>query len=238
MEPAILRFPVCAGPHRATLLRMKLALAHLELELLPEKAVWLPAHRSLLVADLHLGKSATFRARGIPVPEGETRADLEALQALVRRTTPRHLMILGDLVHAADGLGESTLGLLRSFLKDTPAAVTLIEGNHDRSAGLRQCGLPLEIHRTLEVDGVTLIHDPADLAQPVPAICGHLHPSIRLPESPRRSTRTPCFHLSDHRLALPGFGSFTGTHPVQIQPEDRVFVPLRSEVREVPLPAL
>ena len=220
----------------ANLIPVNLRIATLELSLLPNKAVWLPGHRTLLVADLHLGKSATFRARGIPVPEGETRADLEALQALVRRTHAQDLMILGDLVHAADGLGDSTLGLLRAFLEDTPAAVTLIEGNHDRSAGLQRCGLPLEIHPSLEIGGVTLIHDPADLAEPVPAICGHLHPSIRLPESPRRSTRIPCFHLSEHRLALPGFGSFTGTHPVQIRPDDRVFVPLRHEVREVPLP--
>ncbi len=213
---------------------MTFRLADLDITLLPEMAAWLPAHRALLVTDLHLGKSATFRARGIPVPEGETHADLARLEALVERTDPERVLILGDLVHAADGLVPGVVERLRRFLENNPAPVTLIEGNHDRAAGLRRLDLPLEIHRTLDLDGVTLIHDPADLSEPGPAICGHLHPSIRLPESPRRSTRVPCFHLQRDLLALPGFGSFTGTHPVKRVPGDRVFVPLRDRILEVP----
>ncbi|MCH7227295.1 ligase-associated DNA damage response endonuclease PdeM [Haloferula sp. A504] len=215
---------------------MNLRLAKLELELLPNLAVWLPDHRTLLVSDLHLGKSATFRARGIPIPEGETRADLVRLQELVVRMEAARLLILGDLVHAAEGLGPGTVDQIHRFLDASSVPVTLIEGNHDRSAGLRRLDLPLEIQRTQEIDGVTLIHDPADLSQPTAAICGHLHPSVRLPQSPRRRTRLPCFHLSNQILALPGFGSFTGTHPIHRGPDDRVFVPLRDQVREVPAP--
>lgn len=214
---------------------MILHLADLEIHLLPEMAAWLPAQRALLVTDLHLGKSATFRARGIPIPEGETHADLARLQALVERTDPARILILGDLVHAADGLVPGVVERLRDFLKNSPAPVTLVEGNHDRSAGLGRHRLPLAIQHTLEIDGVTLVHDPAHLFAPRPAICGHLHPAIRLPQSPRRSSRLPCFHLHRERLALPGFGSFTGTHPIHTAPGDRVFLPLRDQVRELPL---
>ena len=44
-----------------------------QLDLLPEKAIWWPRRRTLLVADVHCGKDATFRAMGVPVPvrEGE-----------------------------------------------------------------------------------------------------------------------------------------------------------------------
>ena len=38
------------------------------LHLLPERALWWPAARVLFVADLHLGKAATYRALGQPVP--------------------------------------------------------------------------------------------------------------------------------------------------------------------------
>ena len=34
--------------------------------LLPERALWWPAQRMLMVADAHFGKAATFRARGVP----------------------------------------------------------------------------------------------------------------------------------------------------------------------------
>jgi DNA ligase-associated metallophosphoesterase len=215
---------------------MTLQLARLELALLPEMAAWLPAHRTLVVSDLHLGKSATFRARGIPVPEGETTADLARLEALVERTDAQHVLVAGDLVHAADGLAPAVTGALRRFLDRCPAPLTLVEGNHDRQARLGDLGLPMKILPRLEIDGVTIIHDPSDLATPGPAVCGHLHPSVLLPESPRRHTRVPCFYLHGGLLALPGFGSFTGTHPVRIHPGDRVFVPLRDSVRELPVP--
>jgi len=38
-----------------------------ELLLLPQRALWWPAQKTLLVADLHFGKAATLRAHGIPV---------------------------------------------------------------------------------------------------------------------------------------------------------------------------
>ncbi|BCX48781.1 phosphoesterase [Haloferula helveola] len=214
---------------------MLIALSALKIELLPAAAAFLPDHGALVVSDLHLGKSATFRARGVPVPEGETAADLARLSDLLESTGARDLLITGDLVHAADGLNPEIVSQLRAWLESCPAKPKLIEGNHDRRAHLARHSLRLEITRNLEIDGVTLIHDPADLDVPGPAICGHLHPSVRLPDSPRRSLRIPCFHLSEEILALPGFGSFTGTHPIEIQPGDRVFVPLKDRIQELPV---
>ena len=43
-----------------------------ELCLLAEKALWWPERRTLLIADLHLGKAAGYRALGQPVPSGTT----------------------------------------------------------------------------------------------------------------------------------------------------------------------
>jgi metallophosphoesterase superfamily enzyme len=52
--------------------------------LLPGRAAFLPASATLLVADLHLGKAATFRQAGIPVPEGSAQADLARLTPVPR----------------------------------------------------------------------------------------------------------------------------------------------------------
>ncbi|OYV00284.1 MAG: hypothetical protein CFE26_24210, partial [Verrucomicrobiales bacterium VVV1] len=43
----------------------------------------LTSSRALIVADVHLGKSATFRAKGLPVPEGDNEHDLGRLAALI-----------------------------------------------------------------------------------------------------------------------------------------------------------
>ena len=58
------------------------AVGHAELRLLPERAVWWAEQETLLVADLHLGKPASFRAGGAPVPEG---ADFVVIQEDVKR---------------------------------------------------------------------------------------------------------------------------------------------------------
>ena len=42
------------------------------LELLPQKAAWWAAERTLLIADAHIGKAVSFRRLGVPVPPGTT----------------------------------------------------------------------------------------------------------------------------------------------------------------------
>ena len=49
------------------------------LQLLPERALLLPDHAALVIADWHLGKSEIFRRAGIAVPDGGTEADLSRL---------------------------------------------------------------------------------------------------------------------------------------------------------------
>ncbi|MBZ0171464.1 MAG: DEAD/DEAH box helicase, partial [Phycisphaerales bacterium] len=68
-----------------------------QLDLLPERAVWWPARRTLLVADLHLGKPASFRSAGAPVPEQVTGADLARLSSLIKTQHAQRVIVLGDL---------------------------------------------------------------------------------------------------------------------------------------------
>ena len=51
---------------------MKIGVAGETLLLFPERAALLAQTQTLLVADPHFGKAATFRSSGIPVPAGTT----------------------------------------------------------------------------------------------------------------------------------------------------------------------
>src|SRR5215212_5467779 len=77
--------------------------ANESLHLLPDRAVYWPARSTLLIADVHFGKCATFRSLGVPVPAGSTQKDLLRLTRLIEQTGADRLVILGDLVHAAAG---------------------------------------------------------------------------------------------------------------------------------------
>ncbi len=74
------------------------------LVLLPQRAVFDPAERTLFVADVHFGKAAAFRALGAPVPKGTTADNLARLTALMEATGAARLVVLGDLLHARAGL--------------------------------------------------------------------------------------------------------------------------------------
>src|SRR5215213_2758960 len=83
--------------------------ANESLHLLPDRAVYWPARSTLLVADVHFGKCATFRSLGVPVPAGSTQKDLARLTKLIELTSARRLVILGDLVHARAGRQDDML---------------------------------------------------------------------------------------------------------------------------------
>ena len=59
--------------------------AGVHLELLADRAVWLAATRTLLIADLHLGKAQSFRRAGVPVPSGTTAASGASPPSQVQR---------------------------------------------------------------------------------------------------------------------------------------------------------
>ena len=80
--------------------------------LLPEHALWWPAGRVLWVADVHLGKAATYRALGQPVPAGTTRENLARLSLLLCHYQPAQLVFLGDFLHAAQAKTASLLAAL------------------------------------------------------------------------------------------------------------------------------
>ena len=77
--------------------------------LLPEPALWWPAGRVLFIADLHLGKAATYRALGQPVPAGTTQHNLSRLSVLLQHYAPAQLVFLGDFLHAAQARTPSLL---------------------------------------------------------------------------------------------------------------------------------
>ena len=191
-----------------------------DIVLLPGRAAFLPATQTLLVADLHLGKAATFRKAGIPVPEGSAQRDLARLERLIVETAARRLLILGDLFHAAGGCTPEVFAefaAMRQRIAST--AVLLVIGNHDQRIGRLPADLGIDsCLRGLDEPPFHFVHEPATaLDEPgrtAFTIGGHLHPtvSIRSPGGDRIADR--CFVAEDSMLVLPAFGSFTGGHRI------------------------
>jgi DNA ligase-associated metallophosphoesterase len=179
--------------------------------LLPERALWWPAGRVLFVADLHLGKAATYRALGQPVPAGTTRENLARLGALLIHYQPRQLVFLGDLLHAAQARTPSVLQGLAAWRESFPALdCVLVRGNHDSRAGDPPASLGLRVvDEPFAMDPFAACHHP-QRHDTLGVIAGHVHPALNLRGPGLDHVRLPCFCLEAGLLILPAFGEFTG----------------------------
>lgn len=218
---------------------MRLALVPGELELLPEHAVFEPASRSLLVADLHLGKGLSFRAQGLNVPAGSTAATLQRLARLLDRCRPAALYVLGDLLHDARAMHPGVIERLAGWRSNYPeVAVRLLVGNHDRHAGPLPAGCGVEaIGPELTLGNWTLRHDEGAHDSSGFTISGHVHPTVRI-ASRIDSLARPCFWLRGRGLIVPAFGAMTGGWRVQPAQGERVFISAGESVVDVTAAAL
>jgi uncharacterized protein len=210
-------------------------LAGEEVLLLPERALFWPRAGTLVVADLHWGKAATFRAAGIPVPAGSTRDDLARLDLALGRTHARRLVVLGDLFHARAGrVATGTLAELRRWRgPHTELEMLLVRGNHDRHAGDPSEDLRINcVNAPAFVPPFVLRHEPSASATGF-TLAGHVHPGLVLSGPALQRERLPCFLLREKMAILPAFGSFTGLGMVEPGPRDRAFVVADAEVIEV-----
>ena len=208
------------------------------LELLPERALLWLARATLVLADPHFGKSAAFRAGGIPVPPGTTAQDLARLDALVRARAPHRLVILGDFFHARAGRADGTLAQIADWRARNPElAIDLVAGNHDRRAGEPPAAWRIRVHEDPLADGPFLFcHEPPDRVPPRQhALAGHVHPAFSIEDRTGR-LRAPCFLFGPRRALLPAFGGFTGTKSVRAEPDERVYVVGEDEVIPVGQP--
>ena len=101
-----------------------------------EAALFWPAHKALLVADLHLEKASSYAANGQMLPPYDSRATLSEIAGLVSHFGATAVWCLGDNFHDDGGelrLEAAAADLLRSL------TATLdwrwIVGNHDPGIG-------------------------------------------------------------------------------------------------------
>ncbi|MBI0475969.1 ligase-associated DNA damage response endonuclease PdeM [Sphingomonas sp. MA1305] len=211
-----------------------------DLAALADGALWWPARRALLVADLHLEKASWFAGRGQMLPPYDSIATLTELTRLVEATGAAELWCLGDSFHDVGGcerLPEAAQAALRALTGRL--AWTWITGNHDPVITDR-CGG--EAVAEALVDGLMLRHE-ADPDEPQPELSGHFHPKLRLRVRGKQIARR-CFVATPAKIVLPAFGSLTGgldvDHPALTRAVGRgaeALVPVEARLLRFPIAA-
>lgn len=226
-----------------------------ELIALPRGALFWPARRALLVADLHLEKASWFARLGQMLPPYDSIATLADLTALAAATDAAEIWCLGDSFHDSSGC-DRLPARARALLTALTARTrwTWITGNHDPMMGLRcppdsamgapsladHCGGDLAAEA--EVDGLLLRHE-AEPGEARPELSGHFHPKLRISQRGRHVSRR-CFIATKSKLVLPAFGSLAGgldaDHPEIVRavgPGAHALVPVADRLLRFPIAA-
>lgn len=168
------------------------------------RALYWPAERALLVADLHLEKASFFARFGQMLPPYDSRETLARVADAIYATGARRVFCLGDNFHDVDGadrLEPHAAGMLDALTRVVDWV--WVAGNHDQ--GRAPSGTVVE---ELEVSGLVLRHE-AKPGEARAELSGHFHPRLKVTARGRRIVR-PCAVVSERKLILPDFGALTG----------------------------
>lgn len=196
------------------------------------KAIFWESRRSLVLSDLHFGKSGHFRKAGIAIPQTVYREDLQRLFSLVQYFQPASLMVVGDFFHST--LNKEA-ALFAKWRQDHPHLnIDLIRGNHDILDNAWYDTQQIRVHEVQYADGpFCFIHespDRIDTQSGVYYFSGHLHPGVRIHGAGKQSLRLPCFYFDREYAILPAFGGFTGLAIIEPSRNSSVFAIANQEI--------
>lgn len=203
----------------------------------PDRCLFWEEQNSLIVADLHLGKTGHFRKSGIAVPQSIYKADLQRLMAQLYLFKVERLIIVGDFTHSTI---NKELELFLKWRNDFSLLhIDLVKGNHDILADTWYQDANIELHEwELLIDGFCFRHEDKRIKKnESPDIkytfSGHVHPSITLKGKGRQSLKFPCFYFAKEHCILPAFSRFTGSFKVQPEKGEPVFAISGDELMQV-----
>ena len=180
--------------------------------LLPDRALYWERGGTLVVADVHLGKAAAFRASALPIPEETTAATLGRLTAALARCRARRLLLLGDFLHSRAGRTAAPLAAAAAWRREHAGLeIVLVRGNHDRGAGDPPADWGLRcVDEPLDEPPFAWRHHPADGGGPpgLYTVAGHLHPAVNLGGLGGERERLACF-LFEQYITLVAADNFS-----------------------------
>ncbi len=190
-----------------------------------ERCIYWEEQSSLILSDLHFGKTGHFRKSGIAVPQSLYKEDMQRLINLVQFYKPAQLIVVGDLFHSKE---NKELDLFKKWRGDFQQLhIQLVKGNHDilKKEWYADAGIAVS-EKHLVVDKFCFVHDIAEACTSEPIdyfISGHIHPCVTLRGLGRQSISLPCYYFSEKYAVLPAFSKFTGGVKVDARPADQVF---------------
>lgn len=181
-------------------------------------ALYLAAHKLLVIADVHIGYEEALNKQGVLVPRMQFKDIMLKLESVVHGLDFETVIILGDLKHEfgkiSDQEWRETLKFL-DFFRDKN--VVLIKGNHDTVLGPIAEKRNVEVVDDYSVGDMLFMHGdktPTEdkLKDVKTIIIGHEHPAVSIREG-ERSEKYKCYLVGSWEgkelIVMPSFITLT-----------------------------
>jgi len=205
----------------------------------PERCIFWEEENTLILADLHLGKSGHFRKEGIGIPQSIYKADLQRLMAQLYLYKAERLIIAGDFTHST---ANKELDLFIKWRKDFSLLhIDLVKGNHDILADSWYSDADIQVSPLKLMAGPFLFLHDLKAEKELTAeekkmyrFTGHLHPAVTLKGKGRQTLRFPCYYFTPEYAVLPAFSRFTGGYKVQPTKDELVYAIVDESIMRLP----
>lgn len=183
-----------------------------------DKCIYWEQEKTLILSDLHFGKTGHFRKSGIAVPQTLFKDDIQRFVALLQTFKPANVIVIGDMFHSRDNKEHA---LFVKWRKDFEQLnIQLVMGNHDilLSDWYHDAGIEM-IRERLDKGSFSFVHDIEDVETEAREgryfFSGHIHPGYSITGMGKQSLRFPCYYFTKQYAVLPAFGKFTGTYSIK-----------------------
>jgi uncharacterized protein len=198
-----------------------------------ERTIFWEKQKTLIIADLHIGKTGHFRKSGIGVPQNIFKEDLQRLFSQLHFFKAEQLIIVGDMSHSKF---NEEMNFFKKWRNDfSQLNIFLVNGNHDILNKEWYDELNIIRNNFLQVNKFSFYHDPEDILstqvdEGIYSFCGHLHPCISIRGKGKQSLQFPCFYFRKDYGVLPAFSRFSGTSRIEKGKGEKVFAIIENEV--------
>ncbi|HEX4877427.1 MAG TPA: ligase-associated DNA damage response endonuclease PdeM [Chitinophagaceae bacterium] len=202
-----------------------------------ERALFWEEQNTMIVADVHLGKSGHFRKAGIPIPQSVYKDDLQRLMGMFFFFKAERLIVVGDFTHSTS---NKELDLFLKWRKDFSAIhIDLVKGNHDILEDDWYKAANIQVHEwDLIENGFLFRHEDRRFNLPERenvkyTFYGHLHPGYKISGKGLQTLKFPCYYFGRESCILPAFSRFTGTFMVKLIKGDTIYAVSGNELLKI-----
>jgi uncharacterized protein len=186
-----------------------------------QRCVYWENEKSIIVSDLHLGKTGHFRKEGINVPQNIYKEDLHHLFTAIQNFKVTQIIIVGDMFHS---VANKELNLFSKWRKDfSHIKFVLVKGNHDILEDSWYQENKITVYKNeLTINNISFCHE-GTLNDKEFTFTGHIHPGVKIRGMGKQSLSLPCFYVTANHCILPAFGRFTGLKIMEPKKNNEIY---------------